>query len=79
MEDGVKNLPGYPDAYAGLKIAVMGCEVNGPGEARAADVGLAAGRGKGLLFSAGKVLAAVPEEKAAAALLKEVRKHRKKR
>lgn len=47
---------------APIKIAVMGCEVNGPGEARDADVGLACGRGVGLLMRGGKVLKKVSEE-----------------
>ena len=42
--------------------AVMGCPVNGPGEAAAADVGIAGGNGKGLLFRHGKVVKQVPQE-----------------
>lgn len=44
-----------------LKIAVMGCAVNGPGESREADYGIAGGRGEGLLFSHGEILEKVPE------------------
>jgi (E)-4-hydroxy-3-methylbut-2-enyl-diphosphate synthase len=44
-----------------LQVAVMGCVVNGPGEAREADLGIAAGRGKGHLFVKGKVVRVVPE------------------
>lgn len=44
-----------------LKVAVMGCAVNGPGEAREADIGIAGGKGSGLLFVRGKVVARVPE------------------
>lgn len=44
-----------------LKVAVMGCAVNGPGEAKDADLGLAGGRGKGLIFSKGEVVKALPE------------------
>ncbi len=51
-----KNLPGP------LKIAVMGCAVNGPGEAREVDFGVAGGGGMGLVFSHGNVLKKVPEE-----------------
>ncbi len=47
---------------APVKVAVMGCVVNGPGEAREADVGIAGGRGKGVLFRHGKVVEGVPEE-----------------
>ncbi len=41
---------------ANLKVAVMGCPVNGPGEAREADIGLAGGRDKGIIFKKGKVI-----------------------
>lgn len=47
---------------APLKVALMGCAVNGPGEAREADLGLACGRGKGVLFSKGEVIKTLPEE-----------------
>lgn len=77
VETGIKKLPGYPDGYAGLKIAVMGCEVNGPGEAAAADIGIAAGRKAGLLFAKGKAAVKISEEKLAAVLLKEIAKLRK--
>ncbi|MFH1135874.1 MAG: flavodoxin-dependent (E)-4-hydroxy-3-methylbut-2-enyl-diphosphate synthase [Pseudomonadota bacterium] len=56
-----------------LKIAVMGCVVNGPGEAREADVGVAGGLGQGLLFRRGEVIRKVPEAELAAALADEVR------
>lgn len=46
-----------------LHIAVMGCAVNGPGEARQADLGIAGGRGEGLIFRQGKIIRKVPEEK----------------
>jgi len=45
-----------------LQVAVMGCVVNGPGEAREADLGIAAGRGRGHLFVKGKVVAVIPED-----------------
>jgi len=54
-----------------MQIAVMGCEVNGPGEAKDADIGIAAGPGRGLLFSKGKQLGWVPHDKLVAALLQE--------
>ena len=74
VESGIRKLPGYPERYAGLKVAVMGCEVNGPGEASSADIGIAGGRGMGLLFSRGKVIAKVPETGLAGRLLQELRK-----
>lgn len=45
-----------------LKVAVMGCAVNGPGEAREADIGIAGGRGEGLLIKKGEIIRKVPEE-----------------
>ncbi len=58
---------------APLKVAVMGCAVNGPGEAAEADVGLAAGAGGGLLFRDGEIVRKVKEGRLVAELLKEVR------
>ncbi len=55
-----------------VTVAVMGCVVNGPGEAREADVGVAAGRGVGLIFSRGEPLRKVPEEDIVDALMAEV-------
>jgi (E)-4-hydroxy-3-methylbut-2-enyl-diphosphate synthase len=54
-----------------LQVAVMGCVVNGPGEARGADLGIAAGRGKGHLFVRGTVVRVVPESEMVAALVDE--------
>lgn len=54
-----------------LQVAVMGCVVNGPGEAREADLGIAAGRGKGHLFVKGQVVRVVPESEMVAALVEE--------
>jgi len=55
-----------------LKVAVMGCVVNGPGEARAADVGIAGGAGFGTLFAHGEILRKVPEKELEQALLAEI-------
>jgi (E)-4-hydroxy-3-methylbut-2-enyl-diphosphate synthase len=57
-----------------IQVAVMGCVVNGPGEAREADIGIAAGRGKGHLFIKGKVVRVVPEHEMVDALLDEARR-----
>jgi (E)-4-hydroxy-3-methylbut-2-enyl-diphosphate synthase len=57
-----------------IQVAVMGCVVNGPGEAREADIGIAAGRGKGHLFIKGEVVRVVREEEMVDALLDEARK-----
>jgi (E)-4-hydroxy-3-methylbut-2-enyl-diphosphate synthase len=54
-----------------LQVAVMGCVVNGPGEAREADLGIAAGRGKGHLFVRGHVVRVVPEAEMVSALVEE--------
>ncbi len=59
---------------APLTVAVMGCEVNGPGEARQADVGLAAGRGRAVIFAAGEQLRTVPIERAVDELMIEARR-----
>lgn len=55
-----------------LKVAVMGCAVNGPGEAREADVGIAGGRGRGILFKHGKIIGKYPEKDLLPVLLQEV-------
>lgn len=55
-----------------LKVAVMGCAVNGPGEAREADLGIAGGEGEGLLFKKGEILRKVPEENLLNALKEEL-------
>lgn len=57
-----------------LKIAVMGCVVNGPGEAKEADLGIAGGKDVGVLFKEGKIIAKLPQEKLLEALLAEVEK-----
>ncbi len=55
-----------------VKVAVMGCAVNGPGEARMADLGIACGRGMGLLFRDGRVVASLPEDRLVDALMEQV-------
>ncbi len=57
---------------APVKVAVMGCAVNGPGEARMADLGIACGRGMGLLFKGGKIIASLPEDRLVDALMEQV-------
>jgi (E)-4-hydroxy-3-methylbut-2-enyl-diphosphate synthase len=57
-----------------IKVAIMGCVVNGPGEAREADIGIAGGQGHGTLFKKGRVIKKVPEPDLARVLTKEVRK-----
>ncbi len=60
-----------------LKVAVMGCAVNGPGEAKSADLGIAGGDGMGLLFSKGEILRRVPQEKLVDELIAEIEKRQK--
>lgn len=55
-----------------IKVAVMGCAVNGPGEAKEADIGVAGGDGYGLIFKHGEILKKVPENKIVEELLKEI-------
>lgn len=60
-----------------IKIAIMGCVVNGPGEAKEADIGIAGGDGTGILFKKGKVIKKFPQEKLVQVLLEEVEKYEK--
>ena len=57
-----------------ITVAVMGCVVNGPGEASAADVGIAGGDGEGLLFAKGNILRKLPQDKLVDALMEEIDK-----
>lgn len=63
-EAGLRDFP--------IKVALMGCAVNGPGEARDADIGIAGGNGEGLLFKKGEITAKVPEDKIIDTLIKEI-------
>jgi (E)-4-hydroxy-3-methylbut-2-enyl-diphosphate synthase len=67
-EEVERRLQAYPRK---LTIAVMGCVVNGPGEAREADLGIAGGKGQGMLFRKGEVVRKVPEAELADALVEE--------
>ncbi len=60
---------GLKDITAPIRVAVMGCIVNGPGEAREADLGVASGNGKGQIFIKGKVIQTVPEDQIVETLL----------
>ncbi len=55
-----------------IKVAIMGCVVNGPGEAREADIGIACGKGKGVIFKKGSILKTVKENRLVPALIKEI-------
>lgn len=60
------------DVKKPIKVAVMGCVVNGPGEAREADIGIAGGNGEGLIFRKGQILRKVPEKMLLSELKKEI-------
>ncbi len=68
-EEVERRLQAYP---VPVKVAVMGCAVNGPGEARMADLGVAAGKGMGLIFKKGRIVASLPEDRLLEGLMKEV-------
>lgn len=70
-----ERLAQLPPLDKPLKVAVMGCAVNGPGEAREADYGIAGGKGIGLLFRKGEIVARLPEDELLAALLHEIEKY----
>ena len=77
----VETLAEEFDDLDGVKVAVMGCVVNGPGEAREADVGIAGGIGEGLLFKKGQIVCKLPETELLPALkleLEEMRRERRK-
>lgn len=66
VEDYIQNIK------APIKVAVLGCAVNGPGEAREADIGIAGARGEGLLFRKGQIVRKVPEGVMVEELKKEI-------
>lgn len=68
VEEAVANV------HKNIKVAVMGCIVNGPGEAREADIGIAGGNGEGLVFKKGKIICKVREEELLPVLLEEIDK-----
>jgi (E)-4-hydroxy-3-methylbut-2-enyl-diphosphate synthase len=68
-----KVTEGLKDVKVPLRVAVMGCVVNGPGEAREADLGVASGNGKGQIFIKGRVVQTVPEAQIVDVLLSRAR------
>ncbi|MHC6179612.1 flavodoxin-dependent (E)-4-hydroxy-3-methylbut-2-enyl-diphosphate synthase [Clostridium sp. JNZ X4-2] len=62
------------NVHKNIKVAVMGCVVNGPGEAREADIGIAGGKGEGLIFKKGSIVKKVREEDLVEALIEEIEK-----
>lgn len=70
LEEALKS-KGLP----AITVAVMGCEVNGPGEAKHADLGIACGKGKGALIRKGEIVRTVPEEELADTLIRELERY----
>lgn len=71
VEEAEKRLEGINKH---IKVAIMGCAVNGPGEAKEADIGIAGGKGEGLIFRKGEIIKKVKEENLLDELLKEIEK-----
>ena len=71
VEEAERRLEGI---HKHIKVAIMGCPVNGPGEAREADIGIAGGNGEGLIFSKGEIIRKVKEEDLLDELIKEIEK-----
>lgn len=73
MEPIVKEIDEFLQTInSNIKVAIMGCVVNGPGEARSADIGIAGGNGEGLIFKKGEIIKKVEEDKLASELKKEI-------
>ena len=75
VEDEVRRLKASGHTIQLRKIALMGCVVNGPGEAREADLGIAGGDGKGVLFRHGEIVRTMPESELLPAFLAELHRH----
>ena len=58
-----------------ITVAIMGCAVNGPGEAREADIGIAGGKGEGLLFKKGEIVRKIKGDRLVEELLEEIEKY----
>ena len=79
MFDLVNKVEKYLEKIdSNITVAVMGCAVNGPGEAKAADIGIAGGKNEGLIFVDGKIKRKVPEDKMYDELIKEIKMYLKK-
>ena len=79
LANQVETMAAEFDSLDGVKVAVMGCVANGPGEAREADVGIAGGVGEGLLIRKGEIIRKVPEEELLSVLRQELVKIREER
>ena len=76
-EEVERRLENLPRSDKRLTVAVMGCVVNGPGEAREADFGIAGGKGMGLLFRKGEIIARLPEDQLLEALMEKIEEYLK--
>lgn len=76
LANQVENMVAEFD-YLDLRVAVMGCVVNGPGEAKEADIGIAGGKGEGLLIKKGEIIRKVPEQELLSTLREELRNWKK--
>ena len=65
------------DIDKNMTVAIMGCAVNGPGEAREADIGIAGGKGEGLLFKKGEIVRKIKGDSLVEELLEEINKFEK--
>ena len=75
MEDIVSKVENYLNTLTkDITVAVMGCVVNGPGEAKHADIGIAGGNKKGVLFKKGNIIKTISEEEIYDELVKEIEK-----
>ncbi|MFH0772331.1 MAG: flavodoxin-dependent (E)-4-hydroxy-3-methylbut-2-enyl-diphosphate synthase [Candidatus Omnitrophota bacterium] len=74
VEQALGKIKDEKGRLSGLRVAVMGCVVNGPGEAKEADLGIAAGKGSGFLFIKGKPVRKIKESEFVSAIIKEVKK-----
>ena len=70
LANAVENM--VQDIPLDIKVAVMGCVVNGPGEAKEADIGIAGGKGEGLLIKKGEIIQKLPEDQLLNALREEL-------
>jgi (E)-4-hydroxy-3-methylbut-2-enyl-diphosphate synthase len=74
VEQALGKIKDDKGKLSGLRVAVMGCVVNGPGEAKEADLGIAAGKGSGFLFIKGKPARKIKESEFVSAVITEINK-----
>ena len=72
LQEAFEQVKARTSHLKGMVIAVMGCIVNGPGEARTADIGLASGKGRAALFAHGETIRTVPEQAMVDELMAEI-------